>query len=306
MTLFDQDGAGLDPVYLRLRDTDDASDAEQKAYLDNLWTRARPHLDGNFKSAFARNTAQRFWELRLAVAFLDLGYALDAGGEGRPDLATRLSTGERLWVEAVAPTLGAPNNPDRPAELIPDGRFRPVPIEQILMRYTQVLREKRDQFLGYRQAGVVAEGDRCVIAVSSAALWPHVAGVGLPRILSAVFPIGNERVIVDRDTLAAVRVAHEYRGEVFRAGGAGIATTAFLTPDYAMISGVIHDSARPTGWRRQGYARLMSANNPTTTAPLPSGYFALGEEYRSGPDGDGFSLQRIEHRMDDASSLDHR
>jgi hypothetical protein len=257
MTLFDQDGAGMDPIYLRLRDADDASDAEQKAYLDGLWTRARLHLDWNFKSAFARDAAQRCWEIRLAVAFLDLGYALDAGGEGRPDLATRLSTGERLWVEAVAPTLGAPNNPDRPAELIPDGRFRTVPIEQILMRYTQVLREKRDQFLGYRQAGVVAEGDRCVIAVSSAALWPHVAGVGLPRILSAVFPIGNERVIVDRGTLEVVRVEHEYRGEVFRSGGAGIPTTEFLTPEYATISGVIHDSARPTGWRQQVASRVV-------------------------------------------------
>jgi hypothetical protein len=246
------------------------------------------------------NTAQRFWELRLAVAFLDLGYALDAGGEGRPDLATRLSTGERLWIEAVAPTLGAPNNPDRPAEPIPDGRFRPVPIKQILMRYTQALREKRDQFLAYRQAGVVAEGDRCVIAVSSAALWPHVSGVGLPRILSAVFPIGNDRITVDRGTLAVVQVEHEYRGEVFRAGGAGISTAAFLTPEYATISGVIHDSARPAGWRQQGYGRFVSASNPTTTAPLPPGYFALGEEYRSGRDRDGFSLRRIEHRMDGA------
>src|ERR1700722_16652357 len=298
MTLFDQDGAGLDPIYLRLRDTNGRSDAEQKAYLDGLWTRARPHLDVNFKSAFACNTAQRFWELRLAIAFLDLGYALDVGGEGRPALATRLSSGDRLWIEAVAPTIGALNNPDRPAGLIPDGRFRPVPIEQILMRYTQVLRDKRDQFLGYRQAGVVAKGDRCVIAVSSAALWPHVASVGLPRILSAVFPIGNERVIINRGTLAVVSVEHEYRGEVFRAGGAGIPTTAFLTPEYAMISGVIHDTARPTGWRQQSYARLVSANNPTTTAPLPPGYFAWGEEYRSEPNGDGFSLRRLDTRMD--------
>src|SRR6185437_7340378 len=119
MTLFDQDGAGLDAIYLRLRDTDDASDAQQKTYIDGLWTRARPHLDRNFKSAFARNTAQRFWELRLAVTFLDLGYVLDAAAEGRPDLATWLPTGERLWIEAVAPTLGATNNPDRPADLIP-------------------------------------------------------------------------------------------------------------------------------------------------------------------------------------------
>jgi hypothetical protein len=300
MTLFDQEGADLDGIYLRLRDADDAGDAEQKAYLDGLWARVRPHLDGNFKSAFACNTIQRFWELRLAASFLDLGYVLEGGGEGRPDLATRLPTGERLWVEAVAPTLGAPNNPDRPPDLIPDGRFRPVPIEQVLMRYTQALREKRDRFSAYRQEGLVAEGDRCVIAVSSAALWPHLEGVGLPRILSAVFPIGRERVVVDRETFAVVRVEHEYRGEIFRAGGAGIPTTAFLSPEYAMISGLIHDSARPTSLRQQGNARFVSANNPTTTVPLPPGYFGLGEEYRSAPDGDGFSLQRIEHRMDGA------
>jgi hypothetical protein len=71
MTLFDQDGAGLDAIYLRLRDTDDPTDAEQKAYLDGLWMRARPHLDGNFKSAFARNTAQRFWDFRLAAGRME-------------------------------------------------------------------------------------------------------------------------------------------------------------------------------------------------------------------------------------------
>jgi hypothetical protein len=300
MTLFDQYGPGLNSIYERLRDAENASDAEQKAYLDGLWTRVRPHLDDHFKSAFAHDTIQRFWELRLAAAFRCLGYPLDCGGEGRPDFATRLPTGERLWVEAVAPTLGAANNPDRPGDLIPGGRLRPVPIEQILMRYTQALSQKRDRFLAYRQAGVVTEGDRCVIAVSSAALWPHVEGVGLPRILSAVFPIGNERVVVDRRTFAVVGADHEYRGEVFRVGGAEIPTTAFLSPEYAVISGLIHDSARPTGWRQQGNARFVSANNPIATARLLPGYFGLGEEYCSASDGDGFSLHRIEHRMDGA------
>jgi hypothetical protein len=139
-----------------------------------------------------------------------------------------------------------------------------------------------------------------VIAVSSGALWPHVSGVGLPRILSAVFPIGNDRITVDRGTLAVVHVEHEYRAEVVRAGGAGIPMPAFLTPEYATISGVIHDSARAAGWRQQGYARFVSANNPIAAAPLPPGYFALGEEYRSVPDRNGFSLRRVEHRMDGA------
>src|SRR3546814_6099580 len=114
VTLFDQHGPGLNSIYERLRDAEDASDTEQKAYLDGLCGRVRPHLDGHFESAFARDTIQRLWELRLAAAFLDLGYSLDCGGEGRLDLATRLPTGDRLWVEAVAPTLGVANSPARP------------------------------------------------------------------------------------------------------------------------------------------------------------------------------------------------
>jgi hypothetical protein len=38
MTLFGHYGAGLNPNYERLRDSEDASDAEQKAYRDGLGT----------------------------------------------------------------------------------------------------------------------------------------------------------------------------------------------------------------------------------------------------------------------------
>jgi hypothetical protein len=88
-------------------------------------------------------------------------------------------------------------------------------------------------------------------------------------------------------------------GQQFRAAGAGIATTAFLPPDYAMISGVIHDSAPLVGWRQQSYARLMSANNTTTAAPF---HLAI-LRWRGVSQHDAwreFSLQRMEHRMERA------
>ena len=298
MTLFDERGAGLHPVYERLRDADDASDGEQKMYLDGLWQRTRRHLDSHFKSAFAHQIHQRFWELRLAAALLDLGYSLEPGGDGRPDFATELPGGERLWIEAVAPSLGSVANPDHPADLIPNAGFRATPIDQLLMRYTQALREKRDRFQSYCEAGVVTEGDHCVIAVNSGGMWPHVEGVGLPRILSAVFPIGEEQITIDLDTGATLSVEYPLRNEVIRANGASISLTAFLHPSYAHISGLICDSARVTGWRQQGNGRFVSASNPTTTAPLPEAYFGLGAEYRYLPETEGFSLQRIEHRME--------
>jgi hypothetical protein len=58
MTLFDQDGAGLDAIYLRLRDTNDSRDAQQKAYLDGLWTRARRDSDQGTVSQCRRNRAR--------------------------------------------------------------------------------------------------------------------------------------------------------------------------------------------------------------------------------------------------------
>lgn len=297
VTLFDQAGQNSSSIYRRLRDTDDAGDMEQRSYIDQLWTRTKPYLDSNFSSAFARDPQQRYWELRLAAALLDTGYILELNGEGRPDIATRLPSGERLWIEAVAPTLGAPNNPDRPPELIPDGKFRSVPIDQILMRYTQAIREKRDRFRVYRDAGVVNPEDRCVIALNSGGLWPHVEGVGLPRVLNAVYPLGNERVILDNKTGKILRVEREYRGEILRGNGANIPLTAFLDPEYAQISGIIADTARVTGWHQQGNQRFVSVNNPTTTAALPSGFFKLGTEYRGEQNGDGYSLTRKEHEI---------
>lgn len=298
MTLFDQQGAGLHPVYERLRDADDGSDAEQRMYLDGLWRRARGHLDSHFKSAFAHQIHQRFWELRLAAALLDLGYSLEPGAGGRPDFATRLPGGERLWIEAVSPSLGLAANPDRPADLIPNAGFRATPVDQILMRYTQALREKRDRFQSYCEAGVVTEGDRCVIALNTGGMWPHVEGVGLPRILSAVFPIGEEQFTIDLNTGSTLSVEHPLRSEVIRANGAPIALTAFLHPSYACISGLIGDSARVTGWRQQGNARFVSVANPRAMTPLPQAWFMLGTEYRYVPEAEGFSLQQVEHQRE--------
>lgn len=297
MTLFDQQGAALHPAYERLRDADDGSDVEQRMYLDGLWDRVRGHLDIHFKSAFAHQIDQRFWELRLAAALLDLGYTLEPGADGRPDFGTRLPGGERLWIEAVAPSLGLATNRDRPPDLVPNAGFRATPVDQILMRYTQALQEKRDRFQNYREAGVVAEEDRCVIAVNSGGLWPYVEGVGLPRILSAVFPIGDEQIAIDLVTGSFLSVEYASRGEVIRANGSPISLTAFLHPSYAGISGLIGDSARVTGWHQQGNARFVSATNPTATQPLPQACFRLGTEYRYVQEAGGFSLQQVEHQM---------
>jgi hypothetical protein len=89
-TLFDQQRTGLHASYTKLRDGDEPYFSEQRDYLDGLWHRTRLHLDTDFKSRFALETDQRFWELRLAGTLLDLGYELDKAKKGRPDFGTHL------------------------------------------------------------------------------------------------------------------------------------------------------------------------------------------------------------------------
>jgi hypothetical protein len=105
-TLFDQQDTAPESSYTKLRDGDEPFFAEQRDYLDELWDRTRLHLDANFKSEFALHTDQRFWELRLAGALLDLGYELDKGNVGRPDFGTRLRTGKRLWIRPLPQPWG--------------------------------------------------------------------------------------------------------------------------------------------------------------------------------------------------------
>lgn len=282
-TPFDVPGDALNRDYMQLRDVTTADDPTlpgHRDYLDGLWRRAERYLDSNFRSAFPRQTDQRFFEMRLVCALLDLAFELEPAAEGRPDVATRLVTGERLWIEAVAPGLGAAENSDRAPPLRPNRGFRPMPTERLLMRYVQALGSKRDAFGRYARAGVVRPGDRCVIAVSPGGLWPYVGSAGLPHGPSAVLPLGQERVILDRTSGDTLSIEHDRRNEVVRLSGASVSTAGFFFPDYALVSGVIFDSARAGGWGgQQGVKRFSSVHNPLASAPLPAGFFGCGTEY---------------------------
>lgn len=244
MTLFDLDIDAATEIYRRMQAE---GREEDRARFDALFERAQPYLDSNFKDQFARCTNERFFELRLVTTLLDHGFELDPAQEGRPDIGTRLADGRKLWIEAITLSWGRPDNPDRPPPL--GERFQPAPIREALLRHTAALKEKRDKFRGYREKGVVGLDDCCVVAMSSGGLHPHVEGVGLPRVVSAVLPFGDEVVTIDRMSGEVLEVSHEHRPEIRNARDASVATTAFEDPEaYGQISAVLHDSAFISTW----------------------------------------------------------
>ncbi len=278
MALFDLDPAGATEAYLRL--LGDGRE-EDRARLDEMYERASAYLDGNFRDQFVRATNDRFFELRLADALLDHGFELEIAAAGRPDFATRLPDGRHLWLEAVGLSWGRPDNPDR-APALREG-FQAAPVRQALLRMTSALKEKRDRFRNYLKAGVVGAEDVCVIAMSSGGLYPHAEGVGLPRIVSAVLPFGDEKITIDRATGEVVEITHERKEALTKANGSAVPTTAFETPEeYGQISAVLHDTAHLGTWRGDLQPkRWVTVHNPTAKVPLPDDLFGWGARYRA-------------------------
>ena len=66
----------------------------------------------------------------------------------------------------MAPTPGDSKNPDQVTALHADGLVYSVPDNELLLRVTGQLSEKLKQFVQYFRAGVVMQGDLCIIAVS--------------------------------------------------------------------------------------------------------------------------------------------
>lgn len=277
MTLFDQQGDGLSLAYQRLRDDESCMAADLRDLLDAQWRAAEAYLDTNFRTAFSRETAQRFWELRLISLLMAQGFDLEPARQNRPDVSTRLPDGRRLWIEATAPTLGAATNPDRPPEL--RRGFQAVPVERLLLRLSQGIYDKTQRLRRYREQEIIAPDDVVVIALSSGDHWPYIEAPDHPRIINVVFPIGNERVVIDSATGDVLHVEHSLRSEVVRVNGERIPMTAFDSPASADISGLIYDFARPVALGQQDWKRFFTIENPYAQAPLPRHYLPVGRAY---------------------------
>jgi len=126
-------GDNLDVGYLNLRASQSPVERDMVQTLEAMWAQYEPYADPDFVEAFARDPDSRFWELAIGYALLDAGKTLLATVDrprngGHPDLCV-LEQGRRIWIEAIAPTIGE-SGVDQIPELVPlneGGGFRDRP-----------------------------------------------------------------------------------------------------------------------------------------------------------------------------------
>jgi hypothetical protein len=113
----------------------------------------------------------------------------------------------------------------------------------------------------------------------------------VPRVVRALFGIGDLVLEFDRATTECVGRSLKYQDEVMKARNSPVKTDVFLGPECSHVSAVM---SSPSCWVHHpttSGAEFVTVHNPNATQPLPDGWFPLGDEYWL----DGSALRHTRH-----------
>jgi len=136
---------------------------ETARFIEELWSQFYQLADPLFREDARNHFLQRFWEMYLAVTLIEQGFDLHRQGDEGPEFYAVVGN-SRIWFEAIAPFPGI--GPDQVPQPISD-EFSEVPIEKILLRFTNAFDEKRKRYAAALEKGIVSAEDFYVLAINS-------------------------------------------------------------------------------------------------------------------------------------------
>lgn len=275
MNSFFFNGSCSDPAYRSIRDGTEPFLVEGRAFTEALWQQYIPFADPHFRVDAQAHFIERFWEMYLAVALLDRGIELSPGAGKGPEFSFRYS-GDRIWVEAVAPGPG--DGPDRVPE-IEYGVASAVPVVNILLRYANAVVEKRRQYIAAVTSGIVKPTDGYILAINSRRIRIGPLDNTLPLYIQALLPIGDFAVTMNTSTFEVVDQFYQPRESVRKANDSHVSTRPFLDSEYSFISAVLHSSSDCVN-RPESMGRDFSIlHNPMAARPLGHSLFSWCNQY---------------------------
>lgn len=254
---------------------------EIKKWMEDLWQMYEPFADRQFLNAFKLQFSQRSWELYLATTFIKNGFKLGRHKDHEPDIDLREAGGGKriAWIEAISVKKG--DGTDRVPDVQYNGVFD-VPEEEMILRISNALAVKFEQYEDRLKKKVVQEDEPYIIAINRSEL-EHVEGF-TALIIKALFGLGHQalRVMVDEKRQENPKPFWTARPHIAKTNQSSVSTLFFLNPKHAGISAAIYCiDNMPTSSR---YKESMGENfiiihNPLAKNPLPREIFSFGEEW---------------------------
>lgn len=301
MGLFDVEFPDADLGYLNINKAEHPIEAQIKESLEALWLKYEPYADADFTRQFSLQPDARFWEMYLTTELLNQGRSVCPRAERPaatrdvgPDI--RIQEGEQtIWIEAIAPKKGDLQNLDRVPELVPigeDGIAMLAPRRQVELRITGALCQKLNAFNKYRDEGHVAEHDLCMIAISGTHFYAQSGSLGLPCAVTAVYPIGDQYITLDRDSFEVVDTGYHHSLHIDRSAAEPIPRYAFLHNSFSAIAGLIWSRRTIGNFMGQGHDFVL-VHNASSFNRFPTGWIDWAEEFSVADHEQGYGLTRI-------------
>lgn len=248
-----------DLLYSRLRDYPEhySKQREQIAWLWSIYERYAPHrfLDEVQQSGCFH---QRWWEMYCCVGLSNIlvspDFITNKNDDG-PDFMINLSDGKRLIVEAVAPQLG--NGDDKLNRMTLDDddvQVSSLPEEKFLLRLTNAIKSKNDQFIRNSKKEVVLKDDYLIIAIST-------CGLGYNSLMD--FPVIAPLKILKSKGDLYINLSNGERGiasrePIIKNSGMSVDVNMFDHEEMNIISAILYSNTDP----------LNSPNEPENTFHL--------------------------------------
>jgi hypothetical protein len=273
--------------------------AKTKAFLEELWIQYCPYADRHFLQEFRQENQfyPRLWELHLGCTLLRRGYDLKKVGNEGPDFCVHVGD-KKIWIEAIAPGAGTKKDAV-PLLCWKSSAMQDIPEKQILLRFTQAIKEKRKKYTGwidsktgkkhkgYLEKGIIHPDDCYIIAIA----WndPNYSRTligtdSIPYIIRAVLGYGPEMVSFGKEPDDSFEVLSSYRKKIEKTGGSSVSTNFFRDEKYIGISAIIYSEERLTNFPNiQNPDHLGTSflylHNPLAKNKLPRGTFKFCKEY---------------------------
>jgi hypothetical protein len=246
-----------------------------REYTEKLWRIYEPYADRHFRRDARKHFLQRYWEMYLTVALIEKGInPIRVGGTG-PEFYFE-HAGRRVWVEAIAPGPG--QGKDRVPKNLSKYGFS-VPTENILLRYTSALTDKRNKLLIDRKRGIVKPQDAYILAINCRGI-PHAwLGGVIPYVIQAFLPFGPMSLTFDIRTMQVKGRRFQWREAVSKRGGALVSTKAFLETSFADISAIIHSAVDAVNAPVIIGEDFSVLHNPNATVRIPIELFSHWKQF---------------------------
>jgi len=258
---------------------------ERKEKFEKLWHNFRPYADKHFLTEIKTNFHQRSWEMYLGNVFLQKKLSIRSQDEG-PDFVVN----NNIYIECVAPTKGDLTKPDSVPEMFiaktpKELRVQDIPEDKILLRISQAIKEKLNQYEKWKFKNWFNQNASFVIAINTGDL-EYPEDPNMPNVLKVLFGFQYMQI-----NIKTKKISYSYRSEIKKSNNKPVPVNYFIRESFSFVSGVLFSNETVVNHPDKIGDDCIFVNNPFSSSPVDQKFVKLFKNWRA-EKNNGIVLQK--------------